>query len=146
MIFAPLQVPGSSPVWTSAVPDPLYSNSIDVEALTGEKTPGQIAKEYGVHPNSVTHCKEQSLEKGPEPFSEDSTEREYERGIRDVAQSLGRKEVEIALSKELLRLYRIRNAEEVALAEGGRDDYQTCYAIGPGRICGHLGANTRAFS
>lgn len=81
---------------------PRFKFQVVLEALSGEKTPGQIAKEYSVHPNSVTHWKKQFIEKGPELFSEESTVREYERRIRDLEQLLGKKEVEIALLKNFL--------------------------------------------
>ena len=44
-----------------------------LEALTGEKTPGEIAKEYGIHPNSVGLWKKEFLKRGAELFSEDGT-------------------------------------------------------------------------
>lgn len=78
---------------------PKFKFRVVLEALAGEKTPGQIAKEYGVHPNSVAHWKKQFLEKGPELFSEDSTVQQYERHIAGLEQLLGKKEVEIALLK-----------------------------------------------
>ncbi len=74
-----------------------------MEALAGEKTPGRIAKEYGIHPNSVGLWKKQFLEKGPELFAEDSTVQQYERRLANLEQLLGKKEVEIALLKKLLR-------------------------------------------
>jgi transposase-like protein len=73
-----------------------------LEALTGEKTPGQIAKEYGIHPNSVGLWKKEFLERGAELFSEDGTVQEYERRIRQLEQLVGKKEVEIALLKNFL--------------------------------------------
>ena len=44
-----------------------------MEALAGEKTPGQIAKQYGIHPNSVGLWTKEFLERGAELFSEDGT-------------------------------------------------------------------------
>ena len=73
-----------------------------MEALTGEKTPGQIAKQYGIHPNSVGLWKKEFLERGPELFAEDGTVQEYERRIRQLEQLVGKKEVEIALLKNFL--------------------------------------------
>jgi transposase len=81
---------------------PKLKFQVVLEALSGEKTTGQIAKEYGIHPNSVALWKKQFLEKGPELFSEDSTVQEYEGRIRDLEQLLGKKEVEIALLKNFL--------------------------------------------
>ena len=42
-----------------------------MEALTGEKTPGQIARQYGNHPNSVGLWMKQFLGRGAEIFTED---------------------------------------------------------------------------
>ena len=38
---------------------PKLKFQVVLEALTGEKTPGQIAKQYGIHPNSVGLWKKQ---------------------------------------------------------------------------------------
>jgi transposase len=81
---------------------PKLKFQIVLEALSGEKTPGQIAKQYGVHPNSVELWKKAFLEQGPELFSKDSTVKEYERRIAELEQLLGKKEVEIALLKNFL--------------------------------------------
>lgn len=78
---------------------PKLKFQVVLEAISGEKTTGQIAKEYGIHSNSVALWKKQFLEKGPELFSQDSTVQEYEGRIRDLEQLLGKKEVEIALLK-----------------------------------------------
>ena len=74
----------------------------DVEALGGEKTPGQIAKKYGVHPNSLALWKKAFLERGPEVFAEDGTVQQYERRIAELEQLVGKKEVEIALPRNFL--------------------------------------------
>ena len=81
---------------------PKLKFQVVLEALSGEKPTGQIAKEYGIHPNSVALWKKQFLEKGPELFSQDSTVQEHEGRIRDLEQLLGKKEVEIALLKIFL--------------------------------------------
>jgi|TARA_B100000315_G_C14507543_1_gene555375 transposase-like protein len=73
-----------------------------LELLTGNKTPGQVAKAYGVHGNSVGLWKKTLLEKGPEIFAQDNTVEQYERRIADLEQLLGKKEVEIALLKNFL--------------------------------------------
>jgi transposase len=81
---------------------PKLKFQVVLEALTGEKTPGQIAKQYGIHPNSVGLWKKQFLERGAEIFSEDDSVQEYERRLADLEQLLGKKEVEIALLKNFL--------------------------------------------
>lgn len=82
---------------------PKLKFQVVLEALTGEKTPGQIAKAYGVHPNTVGLWKKAFIERGPELFAEDTAVKEYERRIAELEQLLGRKEVEIALLKNFLR-------------------------------------------
>jgi len=81
---------------------PQLKFQIVLELLRGEKTPGQVAKAYGVHPNSASAWKRTFLEKGPEMFAQDGTVAEYERRIADLEQLLGKKEVEIALLKNFL--------------------------------------------
>ena len=73
-----------------------------LELLRGDKTPGQVAKGYGIHPNTAGKWKEQFLKDGAEVFSQDGTVAEYERRIADLEQLLGKKEVEIALLKNFL--------------------------------------------
>jgi transposase len=72
-----------------------------LEAITGEKTPGQIAKAYGVHPNSVGLWKKAFLERGPQLFEVEKLD-ERERRIAELERLLGQKEVEIALLKNFL--------------------------------------------
>jgi transposase-like protein len=81
---------------------PKLKFQVVLEALTGEKTPGQIAKQYGIHPNSVGLWKKQFLERGAEIFTEDDSVQEYERRLADLEQLLGKKEVEIAWLKNFL--------------------------------------------
>ena len=73
-----------------------------LEVLQGEKSLGQIAKAYGVHPNSIHKWKKDFLEKGPEVFDQEGVVAEYEDRIADLEQLLGKKEVEIALLKNFL--------------------------------------------
>ena len=81
---------------------PKLKFQVVLEALTGEKTPGQIAKQYGIHPNSVGLWKKPFLERGAELFAQDDSVQEYERRLADLEQLLGKKEVEIALLKNFL--------------------------------------------
>jgi transposase len=81
---------------------PKLKFQIVLELLQGDKTPGQVAKVYGVHPNSVGIWKRTLMEKGPEIFAQDGTVAEYERRIAELERLLGRKEVEIALLKNFL--------------------------------------------
>ena len=73
-----------------------------LEALKGEKTPGQIAKAYGVHANSVGIWKHWFLERGPLLFERAELDREDEKRVAELEQLLGKKEVELALLKNFL--------------------------------------------
>ena len=81
---------------------PRLKFQVVLEALSGERTSGQIARQYGVHPNSVGMWKRAFLERGPELFARDNTVQEYERRIAELERLLGKKEVEIALLKNFL--------------------------------------------
>ena len=81
---------------------PKLKFQVVLEVLTGKKTEGQVARVYGVHPNSVSVWKETFLEKGMEVFAQDGTVAEYERRIAKLERLLGQKEVEISLLKNFL--------------------------------------------
>lgn len=81
---------------------PKFKFQVVLELLEGEKTQGQVARAYGVHPNTVGNWKRQFMEKGAEVFAQDSTVAEYEKRIAELEQLLGKKEVEIALLKNFL--------------------------------------------
>lgn len=81
---------------------PKLKFQIVLEALKGEQSVAQIAKAYGVHPNSIHKWKQEFLENGPEVFDQEGVVAEYEKRIADLEQLLGKKEVEIALLKNFL--------------------------------------------
>jgi transposase-like protein len=81
---------------------PKLKFQVVLESLTGDRSPGQIAKTYGVHPNSVGLWKKVFLERGPELFDRDGTASQYERRIAELERLVGQKEVEIALLKNFL--------------------------------------------
>ena len=73
-----------------------------MELITQDRTIGQIARAYGVHPATVGSWKKVFFEKGPELFAQDGAVAQYERQIAELEQLLGKKEVEIALLKSFL--------------------------------------------
>ncbi len=81
---------------------PKLKFQVVLEALKGERTPGQIAKAYGVHPNSVGIWKHWFMERGPMLFERADLTRDEEKRIAELEQLLGKKEVEIALLKNFL--------------------------------------------
>lgn len=80
---------------------PKLKFKVVLELLAGEKTPAQIAKAYGVHPNSVTLWKETLLERGSAVFEREEGPTN-DRRIAELEQLIGKKEVEIALLKNFL--------------------------------------------
>jgi transposase-like protein len=72
------------------------------ELLSGDKSAAQVAKAYGIHPNTANAWKRIFLEKGPNIFAQDSIVAEYERRIAELGQLIGKKELEIALLKGFL--------------------------------------------
>ena len=76
---------------------PKFKFHVVLELLGGDKTNAQVAKAYGVHPNSVSTWKQTLLENGPEIFARDGTVAQYERRIAELERMIGQKEVEIAL-------------------------------------------------
>lgn len=81
---------------------PRLKFQVVMEVLTGQKTIGQIARGYGVHPITVGHWKKEFLERGPEVFGGKEAVLQYEQRIRELERLLGQKEVEIALLKNFL--------------------------------------------
>ena len=79
-----------------------FKFQVVMEVLTGQRSVGQVAKVYGVHPNTVNAWRQTFLEKGAEVFAQDSMVAEYERRIAELERLLGKKEVEIALLKNFL--------------------------------------------
>ena len=73
-----------------------------MEVLRDNRKPSQVAKAYGVHPNSVSKWTKTVLEEGAELFVKDGTVAEYERRIAELERLLGQKEMEIALLKNFL--------------------------------------------
>lgn len=68
-----------------------------LELLTGEKTPAQIGKAYGIHPNSIGRWKQCSLEHGSSVSERSDSASGARRQVVELEQPLGTKEVEIAL-------------------------------------------------
>jgi len=81
---------------------PKLKFQVVLEAITGQRTPGQIAKAYGLHANSIGLWKKAFLERGPEIFAQELAVEQYERRIAELERLVGQKEVEIALLKNFL--------------------------------------------
>ncbi len=81
---------------------PKLKFQVVLEVLKDERSVPQIAKAYGVHPNSISAWKREFLENGPDLFDRDGVVSGYEKRLAELEKLLGRKEVEIALLKNFL--------------------------------------------
>lgn len=79
---------------------PKFKLQVVLELLTGEKTAAQVAKAYGIHPNSASYWRRTFLEKGAEIFAQDGTIAQYEQRIAELERLLGKREVEITLLED----------------------------------------------
>jgi len=73
-----------------------------LELLQGNNSLGQIAKAYGIHPNTILNWRKHFEKHGYEMFESKRQKDEHEQQIADLEQLLGRKEVELALLKNFL--------------------------------------------
>ena len=78
-----------------------YSGAIKakvaLEAIKGQKTINEIARQYGVHPNQVVQWKKQALEELPQMFSDKRRKREEteEQLKAELYQQIGQLKVEL---------------------------------------------------
>ena len=78
--------------------EPEFKARVALEALKGEKTIQQIAKEYEIHPVQVSDWKKAMIERIPEIFSsgrKKSPEEQYEREKAQLHAKIGQQAVEI---------------------------------------------------
>lgn len=78
--------------------EPEFKARVALEALKGEKTIQQIAKEYEIHPVQVSDWKKSMMERMPEIFSsgrKKSPEEQYEREKAQLHAKIGQQAVEI---------------------------------------------------
>jgi len=81
---------------------PKQKFEVVLESLRGQRSDGEIARAYGVHPVTFSKWKRRVLEKGPGVFGGDEEVSRYERRIAELERMLGQKEVELALLKGFL--------------------------------------------
>ncbi|MCQ3972375.1 MAG: transposase [Anaerolineae bacterium] len=81
---------------------PKFKFQVVLEVLQDKKSPAQVAKAYGVHPNTINNWKQLFLDNGADLFAHNGQAAEYERQIAKLEQLLGKKEIELALLKNFL--------------------------------------------
>ena len=74
---------------------------VALEAYKGEKTVAEISSKYGVHPNMVTRCKRELLEKGVSVFDskKDHKAAEAQEKIDDLHKNIG----ELTMERDWLK-------------------------------------------
>ncbi len=81
---------------------PEFKFQVTLEALKSDKPLSEIARAYDVHPVTLSNWKKQFLDKGAEVFGGKEEVKNYEKKVSDLERILGKKEVEIALLKNIL--------------------------------------------
>ena len=68
-----------------------FKFTVVLEALNGEKVEAEIARDYGVHPVTLSRWKKQFLEHGAEVFGGSEEVKTYEERISQLERMLGQK-------------------------------------------------------
>ncbi len=81
---------------------PKFKFQVVLETFKGDRSNGEIARAFGIHPVMLSQWKAQFLDKGPEVFSGKDAVCAYEQRIAELVLMVGQKEVELALLKHFL--------------------------------------------
>lgn len=81
---------------------PEFKFQVIMDVMESGKSPGEVARAYGVHPVTVSAWKRHFREHGAEVFGGKEEVKLYEKRLADLERMLGKKEVEIALLKNFL--------------------------------------------
>jgi transposase-like protein len=83
-----------------------FKAKVALEAVKKEKTIGQLASAYGVHPNQITQWKKQLLEELPDIFSKkrEKKEGEAEELEAELYRQIGQLKVELDWLKKKSQL------------------------------------------
>lgn len=83
-----------------------FKAKVAVEAIKGEKTAGEIAGEYGVHPTQIAQWKKQLMDEIPKIFSvkKERDARKEEEIRSSLYQQIGQLKVELDWVKKRLDL------------------------------------------
>ena len=81
---------------------PEFKFQVAMEVLQSDRSVADIARAYDVHPVTVSNWKRHFEEHGAEVFGGKEEIKTYEKRLADLERIVGKKEVEIALLKNIL--------------------------------------------
>lgn len=76
-----------------------------MEAVAGERTIAEIARQYQVNPNMIGRWKQEFLEKAPAVFETPSAENNKDKKISELEKLIGKQTIEIDMLKNFLGHY-----------------------------------------
>lgn len=76
-----------------------FKAQVVLSILTGEKTPGEVCREYSLHPNVVTRWKHEFIEGAASVFEQDGDLSEQENRIAELERMIGR----LTMENEVLK-------------------------------------------
>jgi transposase-like protein len=82
---------------------PQFKFQVVLESLKNERSDGEIARMYGVHPITLSNWKRHFMEHGVEVFGGSEAMKQAENRQAELERLLGQKEVEIALLRNFLK-------------------------------------------
>lgn len=82
---------------------PQFKFQAVLESLKNERSDGELARRYGVHPITLSKWKRHFLEHGVEVFAGNDALKQAESHQGELERLLGQKEVEIALLRNVLK-------------------------------------------
>ena len=74
---------------------PAFNAKVALEAIRGDKTLAELAKQYDVHPNQITDWKTQLLERASAVFGETSAPAEPTADLKQLHAKIGQQALEI---------------------------------------------------
>jgi len=81
---------------------PEFKFQVVMELLRSDKSAAELARAYDVHPVTISSWKRHFEEHGAEVFGGKEESKQYAQKVADLERMLGKKEVEIALLKNVL--------------------------------------------
>jgi len=81
---------------------PEFKFRVVMELLQSDRSAAELARAYDVHPVTLSGWKRHFEEHGAEVFGGKEEVQQYEQRVADLERMLGKKEIELALLKNIL--------------------------------------------